>query len=270
MKKTKIWVLLAVIAALLAVVLLLKNKPEEHRQENLPAQPASEAQSGPGELEDGAQAEFLPLDLDSIPGFINGAADGRTAVCGLELPYRGPDTDLTIEGVGQYSGPFVEDGSDEPTANALALVVKNDDAALAEYAELTFAVGEGEQAVFQLSGVPGGEYVLVMEKNGRPFSDAEVLAYADSLYAARKDASMMADKIEVYSADGALTAKNVSGQDLSTVYIRYKSQLIPRCYLGGITYSCKLEGIPAGQEKTAQTGHFSSNSSRIVMVETVD
>ena len=204
------------------------------------------------------------LDLDSLPGFLNGT------VKGLPLPFAIPETPLEVVGVGQYIGPYLEDGSDEPVANVLALVVKNTDKkALAEIARLSFTLNGSEEAVFQITGLPGGEYVLVLEQGRHAYAPEDELVFADKLYGYREENAFPREKVEIYSADGALTVKNLTGDTLDTVYIRYKSKLVPHCYLGGITYSCKVEEIPAGQEKTARTGHFSGTGSQVVMIELI-
>ena len=209
--------------------------------------------------------EDPPLDLASLPGYFDGGAD----VGGIPLPLAIPNTNLVIAGIGQYSGPFVEDGSGEPMANVMTLIVKNNGYTLAEYAEITLAVAGKEPAVFQLSGVPGKDYVLVMEKNRRPFDPSEQLSYETHLFAERDDVSLQADKVQIYAEENALAAKNLTGETLDAVYIRYKSVLVPRCYLGGITYSCKLEKLAPGDTQAAQTGHFAEAYSQIVMVETM-
>ena len=272
-KKTLAVLIAVVIAAACLVLGFLV--PGREPQPQPTAQPATEVtpegteqpQATPEATPEGTSAptEEPPLDLDALPGFLNGGSE----VCGVPLPLAVPNTSLVIEGIGQYSGPFVEDGSGEPMANVMALVVKNDGAKFTEYAEITLAVEGKDPAVFQISGLPGKEYVLVMEKNRRPFDRSELLGYETHLFADRADVSLQADKLQIYSADGSLTAKNLTGEALDAVYIRYKSKLVPRCYLGGITYSCKLEAVAAGTEKTAQTGHYSDAYSQIVMVETV-
>ena len=275
--KNKKLSLAVLIAAVIAAACLILGflMPGGQTQPQPTAQPTAEVTPAPTDAPEETPAatpeatplpsEEPPLDLDSLPGFLNGGTD----VCGIPLPLAIPNTSLVIEGIGQYSGPFVEDGSGEPMANVMALVVKNDSRKFTEFAEITLAVDGKDPAVFQISGLPGKEYVLVMEKNRRPFDRSELLGYETHLFAERDDVSLQADKLKIYAADGALTAQNLTGETLDAVYIRYKSKLVPRCYLGGITYSCKLEALAAGTEKTAQTGHYSDAYSQIVMVETV-
>ena len=257
-KKTGIITLLICILAIFGGLLFFLGTKEE-KSKSLDSQKASEMEeAGDGTIE---------INIQEIPGFITG---GEESTCGLELPYQIPGTALTIERIGQYSGEFVEDGSSEPSANVLSLVVRNDSNAFVEYADITFTVNDSEQASFEISGVPANKYVLVMEKGKREFNSEDTLVYETQLYAERGDVSLKDDMIKVSTADGELTAENISKTPLEAVYIRYKTKILPECYLGGITYSCTIEELADGEEKSAKTGHFSDKFSEIVMVETVE
>ena len=248
---------------------LVEPGAESEPDVSAPAQPEQPTQPDKTEPAPEQKPEKKPeqkpeLDLNSLPGFLNGTIQG------MALPFPIPETPLEVVGVGQYIGPYVEDGTDEPVANVLALVVKNTDKkSLAEIAKLAFTLNGSEQAVFQITGLPGGEYVLVLEQERHAYDPKDELVFADKMYGYRENNAFPKDQMEIYSADGAITVKNLTGEALETVYIRYKSKLVPQCYLGGITYSCKVEDIPAGQEKTALTGHFSGSGSRIVMIESI-
>lgn len=220
---------------------------------------------------DGAETEKeTDMDVFSIPGYINGAdADDEQIICGISLPYNIQDTPIVIEGIGQYSGPFVEDGSDKPVANALAAVIKNDSDTVIEFAEIRFAVNDSEEAVFQISTIPAGKEVVVLEENGREYHEEDRLDLTDKLYAKQDFLSLMEDEVEITSEDGKLTVKNLTQEPLGTVYVRYKGKINNQYYLGGITYSCKVENVDADACVEAETKHFTAEGSQILMVEAV-
>ena len=210
-------------------------------------------------------------DWYNLPGYINGAEkDEEQIICGVTLPYQVQGTPIIIEGIGQYTGPFVEDGNDEPEANVLAIVVRNGSDADVEYAEVHFSTGDGSEAVFHISTLPAGSGAVVLEQNKREYNAEETLAFADKLYAQAEEMSLMEDDVRVTAEDGALTLENLTDQSLGTVYVRYKNKLNDNYYLGGITYSCKFENVGAGDEITEQTKHFTVDGSTVLMVKAIE
>ena len=222
------------------------------------------------ELADGGQSSEAS-DWYNLPGYINGAEkDAEQTICGVALPYQVQDTPIIIEGIGQYTGPFVEDGNDEPEANVLAIVVRNGSDADVEYAEVHFSTGDGSEAVFHISTLPAGSGAVVLEQNKREYNAEEMLTFADKLYAQAEEMSLMEDDVRVTAEDGALTLENLTDQSLGTVYVRYKNKLNDNYYLGGITYSCKFENVGAGDEITEQTKHFTVDGSTVLMVKAIE
>lgn len=222
------------------------------------------------ELADGGQSAKVS-DWYNLPGYINGAEkDEEQIICGVTLPYQVQGTPIIIEGIGQYTGPFVEDGNDEPEANVLAIVVRNGSDADVEYAEVHFSTGDGSEAVFHISTLPAGSGAVVLEQNKREYNAEETLTFADKLYAQAEEMSLMEDDVRVTAEDGALTLENLTDQSLGTVYVRYKNKLNDNYYLGGITYSCKFENVGAGDEITEQTKHFTVDGSTVLMVKAIE
>lgn len=222
------------------------------------------------ELADGGQSAKVS-DWYNLPGYINGAEkDEEQIICGVTLPYQVQGTPIIIEGIGQYTGPFVEDGNDEPEANVLAIVVRNGSDADVEYAEVHFSTGDGSEAVFHISTLPAGSSAVVLEQNKREYSAEETLTFTDKLYAQAEDMSLMEDDVRVTAEDGALTLENLTDQSLGTVYVRYKNKLNENYYLGGITYSCKFENVGAGDKITEQTKHFTVDGSTVLMVKAIE
>ena len=183
------------------------------------------------ELADGGQSSEAS-DWYNLPGYINGAEkDAEQTICGVALPYQVQDTPIIIEGIGQYTGPFVEDGNDEPEANVLAIVVRNGSDADVEYAEDHFSTGDGSEAVFHISTLPAGSSAVVLEQNKREYSAEETLTFTDKLYAQAEDMSLMEDDVRVTAEDGALTLENLTDQSLGKVYVRYKNKINYKYYI---------------------------------------
>lgn len=269
-KKMKyIWTGIAagvVLAAVLLLVIFWKPANEAASGKSVVNKPQENTDvSGKSGEEDTA------ADWYSLPGYKNGVdKDEEQIICGVSLPYQVQDTPVVIEGIGQYTGPFVEDGSDEPVANVLAIVVKNDSDTDIEYAEVKFAAEDGSEADFHISTLPAGKSAVVLEQNKREYSADETFTFAEKLYAAAEEMALMEEEAEVTAKDGVLTLKNLTKEPFETIYVRYKNKLNEDYYLGGITYSCKFENVGAGKSAEAQTKHFTADGSTVLMVKAIE
>ena len=149
-------------------------------------------------------------------------------------------------------------------------MVKNDSDKVVEFAELRFKINDSEEAVFHISTLPAGSSAVILENNRREYNPEETFSFSDKLYSQLDKLSLMEDQVEVTAQDQKLTVKNLTDKDLGTIYVRYKAKLNEDYYLGGITYSCKIEGIGAGQSGEAETEHFTAEGSQVLMVEAID
>lgn len=206
------------------------------------------------------------LDVDKIAGF---DYQNQKKVGGLTLPYKVEKTDLVVENIGQYTGQFIEDGSDKPVANVLSLLVKNNSNKVVQYGEINIKVNGNKNAVFKVTNLPPKTSTLVMESTGKiEFNKDDKYKYVDSIQAKLNNMSLMKDKVQITKQeDGVIGIKNVSGKDLGTVYVYYKYFQEGGAYLGGITYRVKFENVKAGASVEEKTSHFSKNSSEILMVD---
>ena len=192
----------------------------------------------------------------------------ETVDIGITLPFTVPGTSMEVLSVGQYTGPFIEDGSDAPSGNILSIVVKNNSDEMLQYGEVHLKINDNETAIFKLSSLPAKTSALVIESTGViEFSKDNKYEFVDSMYASLSEVSLIADKIEVKAGDNEITIKNISGEDLGTVYVYYKYIQEGGVYLGGITYRTKFENVTAGAEINMKTSHFSKTTSEILMVD---
>ena len=184
----------------------------------------------------------------------------------ISLPYTIASTGMTIKYIGQYTGSFVEDGSDKSVSNVLSIVVKNTSGKDLQYGEIKLKAGS-KTATFKLTNIPSGKSVLALETSGMKYSSGTNYTYAEATYA-QTNMSMNSSKVSLSTADSKVTIKNISGKDLGTVYVYYKNLDKSGAYLGGITYRVKFENVKSGDTLTQSTKHFSKSNSKIIMVDT--
>lgn len=184
----------------------------------------------------------------------------------ISLPYTIASTGMTIKNIGQYTGSFVEDGSDKSVSNVLSIVVTNTSGKDLQYGEIKLKAGS-KTATFKLTNIPSGKSALALETSGMKYSSSTNYTYAEATYA-QTNMSMNSSKVSVSTADSKVTIKNISGKDLGTVYVYYKNLDKSGAYLGGITYRVKFENVKSGDTLTQSTKHFSKSNSKIIMVDT--
>lgn len=225
------------------------------------------------------------LDIDKIQGFTpasenagssanetsneNGdsgssdAASGDTPASTISLS----DPNLKVEAIGSYSGNFLEDGSDEPTANVAAMLITNNSDQMLQIAEITFQVNDTETASFKVTDLPAGTSTLVLEANKREYSEEDSYTYGETATGYMEQPSLEEDKFELVTEDGKITLKNKTDQSYDKVYVYYKYVQLGGAYLGGITYRTPFENVPANGEVESIAAHFNPESSKIMAVQ---
>ena len=225
------------------------------------------------------------LDIDKIQGFTpasgnagssanatsveNGdsgssdAASGDTPAPTISLS----DPNLKVEAIGSYSGNFLEDGSDEPTANVAAMLITNNSDQMLQIAEITFQVNDTETASFKVTDLPAGTSTLVLEANKREYSEEDSYTYGETATGYMEQPSLEEDKFELVTEDGKITLKNKTDQSYDKVYVYYKYVQLGGAYLGGITYRTPFENVPANGEVESIAAHFNPESSKIMAVQ---
>lgn len=177
------------------------------------------------------------------------------------------DPDLIVEDIGKYAGNYLEDGSDEPTANVAAMLITNNSEQMLQIGEITFQVNENETASFKVTDLPAGTTTLVLESNKREFKEEDSYIYGDSATAYIEQPTLEEDKFELVTEKGKIILKNKTDQSYEKVYVYYKYVQLGGAYLGGITYRTPFENVPAGGEVEAVASHFNPNSSQIMAVQ---
>ena len=268
--------ILCIVLVLLVVLLavLLDNRKPVPIDGVFPTEPTEETeptdQTDPTEDTQPADEPLLPpQDLPSSVD-IPTQKDPQTGKETLSFPCQIPGYDLTIERLAAYSGMFVEDGTNATTENVAMLMVKNNGDFPVEYTQIRVQ-WENEELLFDISALPAGEKMVVQEKNGKALSQGNASA-ASALVVQRANMEMSEEKVEVTdNGDNTLTIRNLTGETIPTVRVFYKYYMEEEALLvGGIAFTVRLTRLGAGESITIQPSHYTSQTSRVVMVLTYD
>ena len=189
---------------------------------------------------------------------------------GISFPCQIPGYDMTIEKFAPYNGMFVEDGSNVDIKNVAMLLVKNNGNFPVEYARIRVVCGQ-EELLFDISALPAGEKLVVQEKTGKSISQSEVTS-ASALVVQRANMEMSEGKVQVTdNGDNTLTVKNLTDETIPTIRVFYKYYMEDEnLFVGGIAFTVRLSRLDAGASVTIQPSHYTSQTSRVVMVLTYD
>lgn len=186
------------------------------------------------------------------------------------FPYTVAGYDLEIQKLAPYNGMFVEDGTNATVENVAMLLVHNKSKLPVEYAEILIDCGS-EQLQFTISALPAGEKVVVQEKNAKPVP-VEKATTITATVAQREDMALSDSQIEVTdNGNNTLTIRNLTDKAIPTVRVFYKYYMEEEdVFVGGIAFTVRITRLSAGASVTVQPSHYTSTTSRVVMVLTYD
>lgn len=195
----------------------------------------------------------------------------QTSGSAVSLPYTIPDSNLEIRNIASYDGIFIEDGSDEKVKGITMIVLKNTGDTDIEYAAISMK-RDGSSLQFTVSDLPAGATVAVQEKNKTSYKKSGV--YTDcQAQVAEIDGFDKAEKyVKVEETDDkSLKVTNLTNKDIPAVRIFYKFYIKDeKAYVGGITYTAKVEDLKAKESREIQPAHYVSGSSKVMMVRTYE
>lgn len=174
---------------------------------------------------------------------------------------------LYITDMGSYIGMYMEDGTDEEVQDVMMILLENQNERALQYA--TIAVEYSDfTAEFEVTNVPAGETVVLLEKNRHAYPEEDSIgATASSVAFFENPMNLHEDKVKITGIDGAINVENLTDETLGEIYIYYKNASVDLLY-GGITYRGKVEaGLGPGQTYTVLTKHYKPNICRIIDVQ---
>lgn len=164
----------------------------------------------------------------------------------------------------EYDGPFWEDGTNEQVSGVAALVVENQGGLMVTGGAVILEMGK-DRMVFELSYLPPGATVLVLEKDRRPYCrESPVTCYGWTKEEYPEDPGL----VSVGSTGlDSMTVTNHTGSTVAGVQVHYKNyDPATGMFLGGITYCVTQTDLMPREVRQLNPQNFSARESRIVQV----
>lgn len=274
-------VVLLVLVAVVALVLdsqspdpifgIFQTEPTASTEDTQNPAETTDGPSKEPEIPDATEEQLPPPEEQPPAVVIPPEKDPHTGEeIGISFPCQIPGYDLTIEKMAPYNGMFVEDGSNANIKNVAMLLVKNNGDFPVEYTQIRVMCGQ-EELLFDISALPAGEKLVVQEKTGKTVSESKATS-ASALVVQRANMEMSENKVRVIdNGDNTLTVKNLTNETIPTVRIFYKYYMEnEKLFVGGIAFTVRISRLGAGASVTIQPSHYTSQTSRMVMVLTYD
>lgn len=183
----------------------------------------------------------------------------------VEFPFVLRNTELIVEHLGQYEGPYLEADGEEQVAGVAALMVYNPGNKSIQSAGITLTQGT-DTLRFEITYLPPRSRVLVLEKDRQRYSGQAVTdCRCTSL--SREAFDRSEDRIAVTEVAGQLTVENLTRDELTAVTLYYK-QYAPEgnFFLGGITCRYVLGSLSPGEVRTVIPYRYAPGYSQVVAV----
>lgn len=172
---------------------------------------------------------------------------------------------LSCDDVGAYSGAYVEDGSDEPVENVAAILITNRSGKYLTLARLTYQL-DGETALFEVTDLPAGKSVWILEKNRRKATDESKYVYKEAVTSFADHITRTPEELKVEYAENMLRVTNISDQTLNHIMVHYKGIHKDGHYLGGITYKLDFGTLEPGDSVEKIAGHYDNDWTALLRI----
>lgn len=267
-------VLIVLVCAVVAAVLISGQKEPAPPNQTVPPKTTAPQTNPTDDTVVPTEPSVVPTETTTIPTEpdveYTEPATRPTESATLPTEPQGVDlgSGIVITDYIRYSGPFLEDRTDEAVSDVLAIRVTNTGEEYIQTMDIVLSDGE-TKARFSLSTLFPGETVIVPEANRMPFTDVPEFTKAATESVALFDGhpGMCTDRIAIQCLDGVMNITNISGEDITEDIFVYYKNYIDGVYCGGITYRLRLTGgLKAGEIRQGSAAHFDRENSRIVFV----
>ena len=172
---------------------------------------------------------------------------------------------LFIEELFSYSGPFVEDGSNDPCENIAAVRIVNGSALSYRYLKFSLETADAVYS-FAASTVMAGTEMTVLNEKKEPYTGDRIIACETVTIAPfTEPPSVYPDKFSISYLDFFLNVRNLTEKPIGNVSVYYKNT-DENGFFGGITYRSFFGVVEGGQTLQNRVENLRKDSSVIVFV----
>lgn len=202
-------------------------------------------------------------DCSLVEGFVE-----DTEHSFVKLPFEIKDTTLVVTGIGKYTGRNFEIYDGEDVTDIFTIVVKNNGDKYISYSNINVEYAKNKVCSFVITNIaPGCTAVVFSNSDAVPYADVTDFSVLDKTFVTTDSLTMIEDTVGVDYKDGQFIITNLTGNYLGDVYVKYKHVNKGNVYIGGATFSTRVEDVNPYETYKVDVTNFDLEDSLIVAVE---
>lgn len=178
------------------------------------------------------------------------------------------DAGIYIVHMGNFSGRYVEDGSDAQIENFCAVIIENRSERTVQLLQFRI-IGAEREHEFRLTTLPPGERAIVQDLNREAFVADKSIMRADVEMCVffPEEPSLHEDVFAISGMENGIELRNRTDSDIpGPIYVYYKTRTAEG-YAGGITYRLTIPGLAANGTYSTAVNHFWPGSSQVMFID---
>ena len=178
------------------------------------------------------------------------------------------DNGIVITKIGSYTGPYMEDASDEEVSNVMMILVRNNAEKALQYTEITLS-GKAGNALFKISTLNPGESAVVLESGKKVYSENDKYTEASAQYTVffEEKLSVHEDKLKIQPLNGGFNITNISNEDIAGEIMVYFKDVKNDMLMGGITYRGHIKGgLKKDELRQIMSNNFTETNTKVMFV----
>lgn len=179
---------------------------------------------------------------------------------------------LEVTKIESYSGPYMEDGSNEEVSNVLMVEIQNNNKKTIQYGEIRLSGKANQSPLFRFSTLGPGEKIKVLEstKMEKDWTKKYDDAVASRVAFFQSEPKMYEEKLKIDPLNGGFNITNISEEDINGEIVIYFKNVRDNQFTGGITYRGRISnGLKAGKIRQVMSSNFTKDNTQVVFV-TID
>ena len=174
---------------------------------------------------------------------------------------------IRIADIGTFSGPYYEDGKNDPVDGVAAVTLVNEGTDEVQYMTFTVTMTDGAVYAFQATTLLPGDRMLVLAQGRAAYVRGAEIASSDVTAYARfaESPGLHADTVFIGAVNGQIRVRNLSDHEIKGGRVYYQNRE-NGTIMGGITYSLTFGDLGPGEERVLTPSRFREYGSTIRFV----
>lgn len=258
-KNPRVFVIIIILLILAAVLIWAGIRRTQNGENDTDTTEKEEAVS-----QDSVEEETSEEASESVTVVEEQPAEMETEDTGLTFPYTIEEDKLTVDSFFQFTGPN-PDCNDEEGEDISSIQLTNHSGKYLEKADITLNLADGTEYLFHIEEIPDGKTVLAFDASNQSYQNTSGVADIDVQTLFADNVSLKEESVSISNEEGTVTLKNISGEDLKNLTVKYHCEM-DGTYYGGHCNEQLVENLPAGESIELDTSECYFGDAAVVSI----